>query len=314
LIAFKFDLQGHRGARGLSPENTLPSFEKALDVGVTSIETDVHLTRDGVPILVHDPVISNRLFRALGNVSIPAPSPSLLVSSLTLAQIQSYCADRNPDPVRFPNQNAAETPLATWYARQRDRNPFAPPSLEDLFAFATAYAGPAGEEVGKTPAQREQASRMCFDLEIKRVPFHPEVINDAFAGDRPGLLEERVVEAVHAAGMVARTTVRSFDHRSVRALRRLEPGLTGAILFSGTLPADITPIAKAADAQVYCPDYLFLDPPTVTQAHAANLRVIPWTVNDPDHWRRLLDWGVDGLTTDFPDRLAEFLRAHRHEN
>src|SRR5215471_2325033 len=100
------EVQGHRGARGLRPENTLTSFEAALDAGATSIETDVHLTRDGVPILAHDPIVSDRLFRvAPGSTSLP-PGPHLFVRALTLAESRGYRADRNPDPSRFPEQQA----------------------------------------------------------------------------------------------------------------------------------------------------------------------------------------------------------------
>src|SRR6266849_5753145 len=127
-----FDLQGHRGARGLKPENTLPAFETALDLGVTSIETDVHLTRDGVPILVHDASIQARLLP--GNI-VPDASSHCLVSALTLAQLRGYRADRNPDPERFPNQDATVTPLAELYAERATLDPYALPALSDLFAF-----------------------------------------------------------------------------------------------------------------------------------------------------------------------------------
>jgi glycerophosphoryl diester phosphodiesterase len=140
------------------------------------------------------------------------------------------------------------------------------------------------------------------------VPFHPETINDGFDGTRPGLLEERIVEAVRRAGVVARTTVRSFDHRCVRLLRRLEPGLTGAILIAETAPVAPAELMARAEAQVYCPGYWFLDAALVRAVRAAGGRVLPWTVNQPENWQRLLDWGVDGITTDVPDRLALFLR------
>src|SRR5438105_26100 len=101
-----FDVQGHRGARGLKPENTLPGFETAFDLGVTSVETDVHLTRDGVPVLFHDDVISERLCRPVPGRSVPAPENRPPVRTLTLGELRGYRADRNPDPRRFPEQDA----------------------------------------------------------------------------------------------------------------------------------------------------------------------------------------------------------------
>jgi glycerophosphoryl diester phosphodiesterase len=83
------------------------------------------------------------------------------------------------------------------------------------------------------------------------------------------------------------------------------------VLIAGTAPADVASLLDAALGKVYCPDFRFLDETLVRQAHAAGIRVLPWTVNDPAEWHRLLEWGVDGITTDFPDRLAEFLRHRR---
>jgi glycerophosphoryl diester phosphodiesterase len=281
-----FDLQGHRGARGLKPENTLPAFEVAFDLGVTTVETDLHLTRDGVPVLCHDPVLGGRPVRGL-----------------SLAELRSYRVDRNPDPGRFPDQDATVTPLARLFAGRHGIDPYTPPTLDDLLAFADAYAGELGERAGKTAAQRQHARHVRFDLELKRVPFRPEYVGDNFTGDAPGVLEQRIVSSVRAAGMVARTAVRSFDHRSVRVLMQMEPGLTGVVLVEGTAPVAPEELVQRAGASVYAPDFLFLDERLVRRLHAAGIRVIPWTVNDPADWQVLVEWGVDGITTDFPDQF-----------
>lgn len=300
-----FELQGHRGARGLKPENTLPSFEAALDVGVTSIETDVHLSRDGVPVLSHEPVISPRLCRRLASGNVPDPAERPLLAALTLSQLRGYCADLIPDPHRFPRQNAVETPLAQWFAEQHGFEPFALPTLADLIAFVAAYAGEPGARAGKNEAQRAGAGRLVFDLELKRVPFRPEWIGDRFDGTGPGLLEERLADTIRAANLARRTVVRSFDHRSVRVLRRLEPLLTGAVLVAGTAPQDPARLVRDADAQLYCPEFTFLDESQVRRLHAEQIRVLPWTVNDRADCRRLLAWGVDGITTDCPDSVPK---------
>src|SRR5260370_5972547 len=98
----RFDLQGHRGARGLKPENTLPSFEVAFDLGVTSIETDVHLTMDGVPVLAHDGWVSRSHYRRLEKSDQPDFFRKVPLAGLTLDQLRAYRGDRNPDPGRFP--------------------------------------------------------------------------------------------------------------------------------------------------------------------------------------------------------------------
>ena len=286
-----FELQGHRGARGLKPGNTLPSFEAALDWGVTSIEADVHLTRDGVPVVLHDPQVNS----AAG---------SLFVNSLTLTELQKLRIDQDPDGHGFPRQDAAITPVAQRFARQQQIDPYSPLSLDNLFAFVEAYA----RAEDKSESQRERAARLRFDLELKRVPFHPALIGDGYTGDGPALLEQRVVEVVRAARVVHRTVVRSFDHRCVHYVRQLEPGVTGGVLMAYTTPVSVANVVRAADAQVYCARFEFLDAMQVRQAHAEDIRVLPWTVNDPEAWARLLDWGVDGITTDYPDQLANWLR------
>lgn len=300
-MARPFQLQGHRGARGLKPENTLPAFEAALDLGVSAVETDVLLTADGVPVLVHDPLLDGRLCSLPGGAPVP-------VSRLTLAELRRLRFARNPDPARFSDQDPSVTPLARVFADRRGIDPYAAPTLAELFAFTAAYAGSLGRAAGKSAEQQTRATQVWFDLELKRVPFRPEAVGDAFDGDSPGLLEHRVAEAVCAAGVVARTAVRSFDHRSVRAVRRRDPRLAGAVLVGGTVPVDPAALVRAAGATTYCPDHVFLDELQVRELHEAGFAVIPWTVNDPDDWHRLIAWGVEGITTDFPDRLAAELR------
>lgn len=305
-----FDLQGHRGARGLKPENTLPSFEAAFDLGVTGVETDVHLTRDGVPVIYHDPRISERLCHPREGCDVPDPRSRPLIAALTLEQVQGYRALFNPDTARFPTQDAAITPLANHFAGRRGIDPYSPPALSDLLAFAQAYVGDEGRAAGKTDAQRQHAAAMRFHLELKRVPFYPEYIGDRFDGSALGILEQRVLEVGERASMLDRIIVRSFDHGCLRVLKQEAPRVETAVLIAGTAAVASERLVHDAGAAIYCPDYSFVDRWQVDRLHAAGVRVIPWTVNDLEAMRRLLDWGVDGITTDYPDRLIQILQ-HR---
>jgi glycerophosphoryl diester phosphodiesterase len=305
-----FDLQGHRGARGLKPENTLSSFEAALDCGVTSLETDLHLTRDGVVVLCHDSCVTPRLFRRLTR-RVPAPSREPLISQLSLEQLRGYRSSVNPEPDRFPDQDATPTPLAFWYAEKHHFDPWFVPALHDLFRFVDDYAGVAGQRLGKSSSQRKRAGSVIFDLELKRVPFEPETIGDGYTGQKPGLLEVLVLQAVRSAGLLTRTRVRSFDHRCVAHLHELEPGLTGAVLIADIAPVAPEEVVQDACARLYCPHYRFLDLAQVRRVQRAGIPVVPWTVNDLETWARLLDWGVDGICTDYPDRLGRELRRRQ---
>jgi glycerophosphoryl diester phosphodiesterase len=274
---------------------------------VTAIETDIHLTRDGVPVLSHDPIVSGKLCRLRPGIRGAAPSTRLLVSSLTHEQLQAYRADQNPDPSRFPAQDPCVTPLAQLYAERRGTDPYAIPTLAELFDFTQSYSDQMGRLAGKTDSQQKKAIQVRFDLELKRVPFWPMVIGDNFDAESPGLLERRVVETIREAGVLARTVVRSFDHRSVRSIRLLEPRLTTAVLIAETAPVTPALLVRQADAEIYCPDFRFLDYVQVRLVQAEGIRIIPYTANEPEEWLRLLEWEVDGITTDFPNRLALLL-------
>src|SRR5262249_40017353 len=141
-----FDLQGHRGARGRKPESTLPSFEFAFDVGVTSVETDLHLTADLVPVLLHDDTLPD----------------GVAVANLPLTQLRTYRLNHNPDPRRFPQQDPSVTPLAKLFAEHHEIDPYAPPTVADLVAFAVAYAGELGAQAGKSDTQRAKAAQLIF--------------------------------------------------------------------------------------------------------------------------------------------------------
>lgn len=302
-----FELQGHRGARGRRPENTLPSFEYALDLGVTSIETDVHLTRDRVPVLYHDAQLSPLLVRCRDADSGQRPAGAR-IAQLSLDELADYVADQNPDSERFPEQTPEVTPLASDYCRQRGKPVYGIPTLADLLGFVVDYAGGRGSACGKAAHQRERAQQVCLDLELKRVPFYPETIDDAFTGEGPGELERRVFDAIRTAGAESRVRIRSFDHRSVLAIHKLLPTIATAVLVAETAVISPSAVARQAEATVYCPDYRFLDRAAINDCHAAGIRVIPYTVNDLADWRKLIDWGVDGITTDFPDLLADELK------
>lgn len=306
-----FDLQGHRGARGLKPENTLPSFEIALDHMVSGLETDLHLTKDNVPVLCHDEVLSPRHVRVIPGANVPAPTFQPRVTSLTLAQLRGYVADLNPDPAAFPKQTNDPTPVARAFAHERGIPAFTIPTLEELLGFVAAYAGRHGRQARKTDLQRRHARLVRFNLELKRVPFRPSYIGDNFDGGPAGELEKLVVEAVRSAGVVERTVVQSFDHRCLRAVRQLAPEITTAALTANTAPANLVQLTQDAGATIYSPEYTFLDQRQVQQAHDGGIRVVPYTVNEPADMTRLLTWEVDGIITDYPDRLIPLLRA-RH--
>lgn len=298
----KIELMGHRGARGMRPENTLPSFEFALDHGVDSIETDVLLTADKVAVLCHEPILSEKLCRRIRR-DVPSAKEKPRLSELTLDQLRGYRADGNLDPARFPDQRPIVMPLAQMLAEDFGIDPFCIPTVAELFALVRAYAGLEGKKAGKTPTQQRKARKVILDFELKRVPFEPDLVGDDFRGDGPGLMERLLVEAIRQADLLDQCRVRSFDHRALAGVKKLEPRMAAAVLIAHTAPVSPGELTASVGAELYCPDYRFVDQQMIRVAHAQGLRVIPWTVNEPAVWDKLIAWGVDGIATDYPDRF-----------
>jgi len=275
-----FDWQGHRGARGLRPENTLPAFELALDLGVDTLEFDLHLAADDVVVVWHDPTIES------GKCGEGAESRP--VRELTSTELGALRCDRNPDPGRFPDQIAEPGAISG--------DDYSIPTLSEVFDFVAGYA----ESAAKTPEQRANAGTVRFNIETKRDPGAPEKIGDGFDGENPGPFEQAIIDAADRAGVIERVTVQSFDHRSLFAIHRSRPEVDlAALTRRGEIP-DFDDLVEQGIA-IWSPDYRSLDGPAIDAAHQAGLTVVPWTVNDPADMKQLIVDGVDGLITDRPD-------------
>ncbi len=292
-----FDAQGHRGARGLKPENTLPAFETALDLGVTTLELDLHYSADGVVVIWHDDKIDGDKCGLDPDSDIEAPDTdsliswgeALRISQLTYEQLQAYRCDRNPSESKYPDQNNAPTPLAG--------DAYQIISLEELFQFVETYA----ESDQKSDAQRANALIVMFNIETKRKPNLDKVIGDNFDGVNPGEFELEILRIVDEFDIEDRVVVQSFDHRSLWAIRSINDTIRLAALTSRE-SADITGMAENG-ANIWSMNYSALTPALVSKAHKVGLLVIPWTVNEADDMQELIELGVDGIISDRPDIL-----------
>ncbi|MEM7801377.1 MAG: glycerophosphodiester phosphodiesterase family protein, partial [Chloroflexota bacterium] len=268
-----FDAQGHRGARGLLPENTLPSFEAALDLGVTTLELDLHFTQDGEVIIWHDPVIEKDKCRlpetADAGDEVPDPRNPLrviLVSQQPLNSIQSYQCDLNPDANRFPKQKPLNMPIAGADYRIV--------TLAELFDFVDAYV--ASDQ--KTDLQKSNAAVVEFNIETKRKPNNPEYINDGFTGGEAGPFELAILETVAEYGLNDRVVIQSFDHRSLQVIRAIDPDIRLAALTTGG-EAKVK-VYNGYKFDIWSPRSRDLTPELLAEAQDLGLKVIPWTVND----------------------------------
>jgi len=296
----RFDLQGHRGARGLAPENTLVAFARALSLGVTTLELDTVVTRDGVVVVGHDAALNPDLTRGPDGKWLEAPGP--LILTLTRAELLRYDVGRvrpgGPSALRFPEQVGVDGTRL--------------PTLAEVYALA--------KKAGNTAVR--------FNVETKLDPTKP--------GETPPPVPfaEAVFAVVRAAGALARTSIQSFDWRSLRHVQRIAPevetcyltvqagedhiqaGQPGASPWLAGLDVDdhggsVPRLVLAAGGRCWSPNARDLTKETLAEAHRLGLRVVPWTVNQPEEMAALIDLGVDGLISDRPD-LARRVMEEKH--
>ncbi|HEX5092203.1 MAG TPA: glycerophosphodiester phosphodiesterase [Burkholderiales bacterium] len=274
LSAAAFDLQGHRGARGMAPENTLAAFATALTVGVDTLELDVGVTRDGVVVVCHDRRLNPDVARGPDGRWIEPPGP--LLHSLSYEELSRYDVGRlrpgSDYAARLPDQQPADGARI--------------PRLADVFALV----------------RKSGNSHVRFNIETKLSPSAPE---DTLA---PEPFAQALIAAIRAAGMQARSSVQSFDWRTLSVVEREAPEIPTVYLTGRRRVAGSAPVAvHAAGGRIWSPDYETLDSQALVEARQLDLKVIPWTVNEPAYIERFLDLGVDGLITDYPERVRASL-------
>jgi len=294
MAAAAFDLQAHRGGRGLAPENTLAAFRQAVALGVTTLETDLAITQDDAVVISHEPRLNPDLVRGPDGQWLQGTGPTL--HSLPLAELKRYDIGRlNP-----------ASPYGRQFPRQRPADGERFPTLAEVYAVAPAP--------------------MRLNIETKIDPTQPDNTVD------PVTFVRLVVEQVKAARAVDRTMIQSFDWRTLREARKVAPEIATACLTIETANNDtvrrhdavpspwlggldlkahggsLPRLARAAGCAAWSPFWRNLTQETLGEAHALGLKVIPWTVNEPADMARLIDDKVDGLITDHPERALAVMR------
>ena len=272
-------MQGHRGARGLAPENSLPAFRRALELGVTTLELDTVVSADSQVVASHDPWMS-AVFCAYPDGRPVQSGDDVAIYQLPYAEIARFDCGSRPNP-RFPEQ-ALE--------------PVAKPLLRDVIRLAEAWA----EEHGRP---------VFYNVETKSRPE-----GDGRLHPPPAAFVDRVWDVVESEGVADRVTLQSFDVRTLQEARRRDLPLRLALLVEdvGVLEDGDAPLGhlrNGLDAlgfvpDIYSPQYTLVTPGVVEAAHERGMLVIPWTVNERAAMERLQALGVDGLITDYPDRAV----------
>jgi glycerophosphoryl diester phosphodiesterase len=292
------DLQGHRGARGLLPENTLPAFAYALTLGITTLELDVAVTRDGVVMVSHDATLNPDITRGPDGQWLERDD--LAIHTLSIAELQHYDVGR----IR-PGTNYAQR-----FAQQQAVDGTRIPRLTDVFALA----------------RRAGNDQVRFNIETKISPDHPQRTLP------PADFARTLIALIRAEKLESRVTIQSFDWRTLQAVQQEAPQIATVYLsvqqawqdnihagaasspwtagkhvsrFGGSLPK----LVQAAGGAIWSPYFGDVTAAAVRDAQQLGLKVVVWTVNEELDMVRMIDLGVDGIISDYPDRLRRVAAA-----
>jgi len=298
-----FDLQGHRGTRGLMPENSLPAFARALSIGVSTLELDVGVTRDGHVVVIHNPRMEPEIARTADGKWLEASGPA--INAMTLEEIKSYDIGRlNPAThyaSRYPNQKAIDGTHV--------------PTLGEVFELVA----------------RSGNQSVRFNIETKLNPDKPELSLP------PADFARTLLDVIHTYKLNNRVAIQSFDWRTLQEVQRLAPGMSTSYLtvnqswlnnlqigqpgaspwmsgfdvdnYEGSAPRAI----KAAGGAIWSSYHKEVSVDSIKVAHDLGLLVKVWTVNDTARMEELIDMGVDGIITDYPDVLRAVLIKRKIE-
>ncbi len=272
-IPANFDWQGHRGARGLLPENTIPAFLKALAYPIRTLELDLAVSKDSQLLLSHEPWMSAAICSKPDSTPITeAEAPSLAIWGMTYAEVAQYdCGSRGN--ARFPVQQAMRVHK---------------PLLKDMVAAVEAHC---------------KANRLkppFYNIEIKSRPewdgkFTPE----------PKIFAQLLVDAIHSLGIQERACIQSFDVRALQAVHEIDSNLTTALLIENTDGLETNLEKLGFEPTIYSPYHALVNADLVKQVHNKGIQIIPWTVNDLPTMRSLIQLGVDGMITDYPNLIEK---------
>ncbi len=301
------DIQGHRGARGLLPENTLPAFARALSIGVTTLELDCAITRDGVVVVSHDSTLNPEITRDIvdGNEGSWIKRSDLAIAQFTYEALQRFDVGRI-DPA---------TAYATRFAQQQPVDGTHMPRLADVFALVRR----AGNEAVR------------FNIETKISPLHPErtVAPDGFA--------RALIDVIQRHQMAHRAVIQSFDWRTLAVVQAEAPEIKTVYLsaqqgfmdnilanqaaspwnagfhvnqFGGSVPRMVKASVGNTRGAIWSPFWGEITASDVREAQSLGLQVVVWTVNAQADMRAMMALDVDGIISDYPDVLRRVAGEH----
>ncbi|MCL5129963.1 glycerophosphodiester phosphodiesterase family protein [Algibacter sp. L4_22] len=266
----KIDIQGHRGCRGLLPENSLQAFAKAIDLGVDTLELDVAISKDKVVVVTHEPYMNSEIcLDPKGNDIPKEDAEKYNLYGMTFEEIKQFDCGTKPYP-RFPKQQKIKT-----YK----------PSLDEVIKEAKRL----------NPAIK-------FNIEIKSEPGYYDVFTP-----KPKEFVALVLEVISENNSFNETNLQSFDLQILEEIKIQSPKMIVALLVEEDEIILEKLNQMSYLPEIISPYYKLLDEEVVRKLHTENYKVIPWTLNTVVNMRKMISYKVDGIITDYPDILIKTL-------
>jgi glycerophosphoryl diester phosphodiesterase len=265
-----FDKQGHRGCRGLMPENTIPAMLHALDLGVTTLEMDIVFTKDSVAILSHEPFFNHEITSKPDGTFIDEKAErNYNIFRMTFAETQQYDVGLKPHP-RFLQQQKIAVHK---------------PSLEALFDSVKAYMVNS-----KRPFP-------FFNIETKTMPATDNIYHPA-----PAVFVDILMKVILQKEMESYVIIQSFDVRTLQYLHQKYPAIATALLIEDFDKRSVGEHIEELGfmPKIYSPHYTLVTKDLLNGLHSHHTKVIPWTVNERSKIEELWYLGVDGIISDYP--------------
>lgn len=270
------EIEGHRGTRGLMPENTIPAFLKALEYGVETLELDVVVSADGKLVVSHEPWFSHVI--ALDKNGSPIPEDKEKehnIYRLKYSEIKFYDVGSLGNK-GFPEQKKMKV---------------AKPLLSDVFKAVNEYV------------KKNKLKPVRFNIEIKSNPEWDDKFTPA-----PAVFAKKVYDEILKAKMQERVIVQSFDVRSLQEIRKFPLKLPLALLVMNKDGIEKNIEKLGFQPAAYSPHFSLVDEETVKYCRARGIKIVPWTVNEIADLERMKKFDLDGIITDYPDRAAKVFR------
>jgi glycerophosphoryl diester phosphodiesterase len=273
MAQLNVDIQGHRGCRGLMPENTIPAFIKALEIGVNTLELDVVISKDGKVIVSHEPYMSSTICLDPDGNEI-ANQEKYNIYEMTYEEVATFdCGSKFHS--KFPEQ-----------AKIKVSKPLLSAVIDTVDQYLSDNNLPP----------------VKYNIELKSTPkgddiFHP----------KPDEFSRIVIDLLKEKKVVEQVIIQSFDERILESFHQLAPEFELAFLVTNIASMKKNLSKLSFQPQLYSPNFKLVNKNTIKQAKVMNIGLVVWTVNEEKDIQKMIDLGVDAIISDYPDRVVKLV-------